>query len=113
MDSYLTEIPEAKFYLQTQRIFLTYRSHLDKKNYSNFLKKKMNGGKSNVVDIIILAHEKGDKTTSYPHTHVFVKTLKRFQTRNSRYFDYDDIHPHIKSVKSKKHESNIYRYLAK
>lgn len=68
----------------------------------------------------IAAHENGDETNNYKHTHVFVQWKKQVDTTNERCFDiYDEetkehLHPHIKSIGRKKEDKEaLMRYLAK
>jgi len=100
------EVAGGRFRLNNQRLFLTYKTHVNKNNIKEFFKKK------NAIEIEI-AHESADKLHPYKHTHVFVDFNRRFQSTSARVFDIESIHPHIKKVVSKKHVENIYRYLCK
>lgn len=105
----LKPLNSSKFRIANQRIFLTYRTHIPKDLIiSTFL----TISKVKLFEIHI-AHESADPGHPYEHTHVYVDFGRNFQTTNSRRFDINDIHPHIKKVLSKKHIYNIYYYLAK
>ena len=101
-------IDESKFYLQNQRFMLTYRSHLNKEGFIAWFTSTFG-----TMDFIRLAHEMGDTSHDYEHTHVVVDFGKRFQSRNCRIFDFDNIHPNIRIIKTKSHFLNSKRYLSK
>lgn len=90
------------------RILLTYKSHLDKKKYKEWL------AKTREYDFCIPAHETGE--TGYEHTHVFVKFVKKVDLvgESTKVFDYEGIHPNI-TIASNDSESTkrILRYIAK
>lgn len=95
------------FRFSNTRALFTYKTHLPKVDFANYLRDKCH------CDIVICAHENGDKNHEYQHTHVFVKWPKVFQTRNARFFDYNGIHPNIKAITTREHEINVYTYLKK
>lgn len=97
----------GNFRIQNQRLLLTYKTHIDKNEVKAWMKKKFN------AEEIHICHESGDKTNPYLHSHVFVIFNKCFQSRNSRIFDWNGIHPNIKKVNSATHINNCYKYLAK
>jgi len=96
------------FRIQNKRLMLTYKTHLGKDEYKRWLDDK---GKS--LKSIYMAHENGDEHHPYPHTHVLLEYEKILQSRNCRYFDYENIHPNIKKIVSEQHWTNSLRYLAK
>jgi len=96
-----------KFYIANQRLLITYKTHVDKTEIENFFRSKA------TVTEIHTCHENGDERSPYPHSHVLVCFDKRFQSRNPRIFDWNNIHPHIQKVKYKSHLINCYKYLAK
>lgn len=106
------ETKAGKFYLQNQRIMLTYKTHLDKKEYISWFNKE-----KKATTFIRLAHETGDKTHDYKHTHVLVKFAERFKSQNANIFDYTVgtkvIHPNIKAIKTETHWKNCLNYMAK
>lgn len=83
------------FRFQNQRAMLTYKSHLDKTAFVDFLSKKWE------YKSCYVAHEKGDSSHGYDHTHVVVDFGKSKQTKNCRFFDFENIHPNISIIKSK------------
>lgn len=97
-----------KFSFANRRIFLTYKSHIDK----GLIREFFTGGRLKAVEVEI-AHETGDEHHPYDHTHVYVDFGRRYQTTIARKFDIEGIHPHIKLVKYEKHRDNIYKYLTK
>jgi len=100
---------ETNFYLQNQRLLITYPSHIPKDFLESFFKVNM-GAKE-----LIIAHENGDanSVTPYEHTHVYVDFGRRFQTRNCRFFDIGTLHPHIKKILSSQQIANTKKYLCK
>lgn len=102
------DIDENNFRLQNRRFMLTYRTHLNKAEFVSWFATSFG-----TVPFIRLAHELGDSTHDYEHTHVVIDFGKVFQSRNCRIFDYTEIHPHIKKILSAKHFLNSKEYLAK
>lgn len=92
----------SNFRLRASRYHLTYASHLDIERYKVFIKSKSPGG----VHLLSIVHEEGDAeekdATPYEHTHVFVWFKNRLDSINPRFFDFDEIHPNIKSRASKR-----------
>lgn len=103
------ELSETKFSFQGQRVLLTYKTHLEKQTYIEWISEKL----TKPISFIRLAHETGDLRVNYNHTHVVIEVRERFQTTNSRYFDYENIHPHIRVLKSKKALDCAKIYIAK
>jgi len=98
-----------KFTFANQKVMITYKTHIDKKRVVAF----MNELNKSECKFIRCAHENGDENHPYPHTHVLIDFGKRFQTKNCRIFDIDEIHPNIAPVKTKSHFANAKKYLAK
>lgn len=105
-DTKNVEVAGKKFRLNNQRLFLTYKTHLDKAKTTAFFYDR------NVKEVII-AHEAASSDTNYEHSHVYVDFGRNFQSTNSRVFDIASIHPNIKAIKSAKHLENIWAYLCK
>lgn len=97
---------KGKFYVQNQRLLLTYKTHLPKEDVKTFFEEK------NAKETIV-AHEVASSETNYEHSHVYVDFGRRFQSANARIFDIKGIHPNIKLVKTSKHLENIWAYLCK
>ena len=98
------------FRFQNQKCMLTYRGWLDKEKYKKWLTGKR-GEKS--VKVIEIAHETGDKSNPYKHSHVLIDFGSVHQTKSATWFDYNGVHPHIRLVKTKLHWENNCKYLAK
>lgn len=118
VDPEVPEVDEKKgFYLQNQRFLLTYKTHINKGDYHTWCHDKWTGKYKDLK--LHIAHENGknDPITPYEHSHIILDFGKRFQSKNSRVFDFivndDVIHPHIKKIMSKKHLERCYAYLAK
>jgi len=102
------DLSNTNFRFQNRRCMLTYKSHINKDKY----RKWMNERKKGILEIH-MAHETGDQHNNYDHTHVIIDFGKIHQTKNCRWFDYNEIHPHIKKILSQRHWSNCLLYLAK
>jgi len=61
---------EDKFELRARMMLLTYRTHLNKSEYIEWVEKKF---KTQGVNFIRLAHETGDEECVYEHTHVVLE----------------------------------------
>lgn len=96
--------PGKKF--ENRRVLLTYKTHLDKDDFVIWLEDKI-GFKTTFIR---LAHESGDTAVGYPHTHVVIDFGKSFRTKDMLYFNYLNIHPHIRVLKSAKalHDAKLY-----
>lgn len=89
------------FRITSTRLMLTYKSHIDKNKLINFIDKKL---KTQTIEEIYIAHENGDTSHGYKHTHVVFKCKPMLETTNCRFFDMeteegDIIHPNIKLIK--------------
>lgn len=96
------------FRLQSKRIMLTYKSHLEKKEYILWFEDNIS-----TTTFLRLAHESGDKETPYEHTHVVIEFETVFNTRNERIFDYKDIHPNISKILNVAAFKKAKEYIAK
>lgn len=103
------KVPTGKFRIQNQKLFLTYKTHLNKAEYKTWITELVRGLKT-----IEMAHETGlTGNVPYEHTHVLIDFGRNFQTQKVTFFDYNNIHPNIRLVKNKKHWDNCENYLAK
>jgi len=109
MDSKVIEAKAIKFVFANQKVLFTYKTHIDKKKITEFF----NGLNNGECKFIRAAHETGDENHNYDHTHILVDFGKKFQTKNVRLFDFEDIHPHINTMKTITHFKNARAYLAK
>lgn len=81
------ELPEGKgFRLTSKRVMLTYKTHIPKEYLTGFLQDKAN--KDRPFKFILLAHELGDKTNNYEHTHVLLDFGEKTDIKTSRVFDF-------------------------
>jgi len=99
----------SKTKFANRRALLTYKTHLDKDAWIEWLSTKT----GLTPDFVRLAHETGDKTNPYNHTHCVIDFGKVFQTINMSYFDYENIHPHIRVLKNAKALKDAKTYIAK
>lgn len=107
----IKEKEDGSFKMKNQKIMLTYKTHLPKQEFIEWLSNKVKGQCK--IKWIRCAHESGDRKNNYLHTHVLVDFGKQYQCESCRFFDYEGIHPHIKKVKNMKHWRDSQRYLAK
>lgn len=114
---------QGKFKIQGSRYFLTYKTHINKEEYTNWFIDTKLGGKVEKLKFIRLAHENGknsDKVDNYEHTHVLVDLNEGYQSVNCHIFDYKisskkgGIHCNIKVCGIKKIDwVRLMRYMAK
>lgn len=95
------------FRLQNSKLLLTYKTHLDKAEYTDWIS-SLKGD----VEELYIGHETGD--TEYEHTHVAVKWKKAITSSKAGIFDYNGIHPNITKVKSGDADwKRVVKYVAK
>lgn len=104
----LPVINEDNFRLSADKVHLTYKGHLD----FGFLKNVVVALGGNLA-MYSIVHERGDGgETPYDHTHFYAKWFRKVDTRNPRIFDCvwegETVHPHIRRISTKLHESRIY-----
>lgn len=99
------EIPDERFRFHCQRVLLTYREHIDKDFLYESLNRVQNTKKC------YIAHENGDKTNPYLHTHVVIEFTKKIDKTSPRCFDVNwnnsYIHPHIRAIPLGKNGKNL------
>lgn len=91
---------------------LTYKTHLDKEVYREWLRGRFTGNNLKIA----IAHESGDEECPYLHTHVVVHFGKSTTISNSRVrngFDFLDIHPNWKRCKGRGAWDDALRYISK
>nr|QXP07660.1 MAG: replication associated protein [Arizlama virus] len=105
----LPEIDETKFRLSLRKgkLILTYKTHIPKDLFKQWMLQK--GKSCNVWT----AHETADENNPYEHSHVLIMYDEALETRNCRYFDFQEIHPNIKKIVTKKHLLNVLKYMCK
>ena len=93
--SFIDENDSHGFRFQNQKCMLTYKTHVNKDDYKNFIVNKFQNYKR-----LYIAHENGvnDPKTPYEHSHVVIDFGRRIDTRNARAFDFGGIHPHISKI---------------
>lgn len=110
------------FRMKNCKFLLTYKTHLNKEEYIKFFYQKFctlwklfdNELEPKPFEFIRLAHESGsDEKTPYNHTHVVILLNRQFETTNPRWFDYNDIHPHIACINKASEIHFVKRYIAK
>lgn len=89
----LDKAEQESFRLNSNSVFLTYKTHLEFNNLFKWINRKQK------IDKYIICHETGDNTNDYEHTHAAVKFIKKMDTKDCRYFDYKKIHPNIGSCR--------------
>ena len=115
MTDLLTDLPildsEGSFRFQNQKVLLTYKTHLDKDKFADFITKIAKGA----LKCIYIAHENGkdDPITPYEHTHAVINFGKSIQSRNANFLDFDEIHPHISIIKTPIQWKKACKYICK
>lgn len=106
----LETINESKFRFQNQKVMLTYKTHLNKDDFTAFLR-----GLVPDLKKIYIAHEngEGDSITPYEHTHSVIDFGKNFQSKNVRIFDFIGIHPNISKITSPRSWKKACKYICK
>lgn len=105
-------LPAKKFRFQNASALLTYKTHIKKDTFIKWFEEKV----KQVPKFIRLCHETGaNKGTEeqYDHTHVVFVLVNRFSTTNQRFFDYEDLHPNIKCLNTKKAIEDAKYYISK
>lgn len=101
------------FRLHCSVVHLTYKHHIPIEP----LLAHIQGIAGNCIYYSIV-HENGEADDNFPyaHTHALFKFGRKLDTRNPRFFDFrfevdgteEVVHPNIKRVLSKRHESTVY-----
>lgn len=108
------QVPVVKvFRLKAKWIHLTYKSHVNHEQLLAFLRPK--GREFKWYSIV---HEVGHEPDTdaaienehrgYDHTHVACEWQAAVETRNPRFFDFGDIHPHIQKITGNPHACKLY-----
>lgn len=103
--------------MRATHMFLTYRTHLPKDEVHEFFLRTKKAKEC------FVAHEMGDSTHGYEHSHVLIIWDKVKDNKNAREFDWppkylrepdsDVIHPDISAIKDNGHLNNLWNYLCK
>jgi len=101
------------FDLHNRKLMLTYKTHINKDNYKAWLNGYYKSKKGHEDMKIYMAHESGDKSHNYLHTHVLIDFVKAVRIRSAKRLDYMGIHPHIKKIITPTHWLNALNYLSK
>lgn len=118
------EEKEGNFRMANQKLMLTYKTHLDKTQFIEWIntcktKKDSKTKRPIPVKQIELAHESGDKSHNYLHTHVVIDYGYTMTTKSCRFFDYtpegskEPIHPNIGLITKPSHWRRSLKYLSK
>jgi len=103
----MAESETKKFRISSTRFMLTYKTHVDKKKLIDYL----NGMYE--TSFIRAAHESADEGHPYEHTHVLIEWKILHNVKDSRWADYEGIHPNLTPSKCKKHFNTQKQYIAK
>lgn len=103
-------VPKKNFRINNKRFLLTYKSHLVKQEFVDFI----NGICGHLgINYLVIAHESGDVKNPYLHTHAVLLLNDTLNTAKTSYFDFNSIHPNIASIKTQVHLLNSIRYMGK
>lgn len=108
------------FRLKNNRVMLTYKSHLDKTKYIDWIENEICNKKCKFIRIAHeTAHKENDweKKIDYIHSHVLIDFGYSFETTSCHKFDFDNgeekIHPNIGIITSTQHWGFAVKYLGK
>lgn len=87
-----------QFKLNLLTVHLTYKTHLNKLRYLEYVKNliETTSNYTNKVLHYSIVNESADSKNNYKHTHAAFSFLHTLTITSPNFFDYDDIHPHIK-----------------
>jgi len=94
--------PDGKFYLNNQKILLSYGEHLDKQTIKVWLKDVVKRYKTVEIGHEMRRWFDGKETVIYQLTHVLIDFGRSYQSRSESKLDFEKYHPCIKKVKTKK-----------
>lgn len=100
-----SESREKEVKLQCRYFLLTYKSHIDKKAMSVFISDMY------LSSQVTIAHEIGE--SGYEHTHVVVDIGSRTCIRKLSKFNFGEIHPNLKLLKSIQAYRDALKYISK
>jgi hypothetical protein len=89
------------FRFHGSRVHLTYKGHIECDKLKSQYPK---------LEFYSCVHETSDSENEYEHTHFAAWFSKTVDTKNERYFDFEGIHPNIKSIKSDLQWRNTCKY---
>jgi hypothetical protein len=98
-------VPEDKFRLSNKKIHLTYAGWINPMDLYEFINSKYK------IDLYSSVNETGK--TGHKHTHFLVKFKETLEIRNSKFLDYEGIHPNIRKVSTLGHWENCINYHTK
>lgn len=111
----VTNPEPKKFRFQGKAAMLTYKYHIEKGWLKLHLWDLFQSRNNEIVSIDI-AHESGDKTHPYLHTHVIFELANKCDITNARFWDIkrgtETIHPHVKPFRVTEY-ANMRQYIAK
>lgn len=96
----------TEFRLQAKRFLLTYKTHIDKEELAKFIQRKLK-----CEAHVKICHE--TSKDGYQHTHCAVLSPKKPNIRDSRFFDFKEVHPNIKVPETTEHFKNQVKYIEK
>jgi len=97
------EVSEKAFRLKNKKFHLKYDNHLDPVKWLKWCNIEIGS-----VKLYSIVSETGK--TGYQHTHILIELHQILQSRSSRIFDYEYIHPNIKKIASELHWNNSVKY---
>lgn len=95
---------------QSKKYFLTYKTHIPKELLIECLTTAL---RCWGIEFIRCAHESADENRPYEHTHVLLQLKRKSSSTKTNLFDFDSIHPHVKSVRTITHWKNLLVYISK
>lgn len=100
-----TTVVEKSFRVQTRRLHLTYAGHHDGEQYIGWLRNMVGD-----LKWYSIVWETSTAEIAYDHTHVAFHAYRKIDSANSRKFDYDGVHPHLKVIRSNEQARHVWGY---
>lgn len=108
----------SNFRLAAKSIHLTYRTHVDFERLRSFIVARIGSlkwwsivhenGHGATADPESTNPYEGEDDRGYEHTHFAFECHNKVQTRNARFFDFEGIHCHIRTIDKPVHAQRIF-----
>lgn len=97
---YMIKKKENKFLFKSKKFFLTYpKFDIDPEEFFKEFQKNIQKPKNQIVVTSAIVSREYHNKTEGKHIHIFGTFNHKLETKNSRFFDIQDHHPHIENPK--------------
>lgn len=101
------QMEEDGFRLRAKTFLLTYPTHIHRGDLLQHIRKKEG------CELVYVAIGQEVGKTGHEHTHVFVHRSKNGDSKNSRKWDVEDVHPNVRAPNSETHKARQMNYVFK